>query len=669
VSDVGARGIEILLVDDSPTDRLLAMEALSHARVPSNLNSVDNGVEAMAYLRREGKFAAAPRPDLILLDLNLPKKDGREVLREIKQDPSLKWIPVIVLTTSAADEDVARAYEHHANSFITKPVDFPRFTQALEAVRNYWFEVVTLPPAPALSRSPSEKPRLSLLPPSRAALAVVLLSDDARIARELRELCEGLSERVVLTPIDGPGGWHERLASGRHDVLLVDLAIGGSDGIEACRRARAAAPNAAIIAIVPDAGAAVGELVLREGADDYIERAELGRASLAHALRSALRQRKLGDQLRSAQRMQAIGRLASGIAHDFNNLLTVLHGHAELLEELTTDARVRDSAQGISDATERAAQLTRQLLAFSQHQAVRFEAVDLNRAVNEFSKTLRRVLGGDVRLELELASRAPLAQADIGLVEQLLLNLAIDAREAMPAGGELVLETGGVSLDAGALSHPEARGGAFTTLTLRDTRPALDAAVVPEIVLGIVQQHQGWIQLESTPGAGRRIEIFLPSAQPESAAVRPRELAFAARGTETILLVDDESPVRQMAKAMLGRHGYRVLEARSGPDAITRFEEAREVDLLLTDIVMPGGMTGRELADELTRREPRLAVVYTSGYGRNAVAPDWILDEQMNFLPKPYSAGRLLTIVRRSLDNTAVEATGRREDEKAQEDQ
>jgi two-component system, cell cycle sensor histidine kinase and response regulator CckA len=650
VSDVGVRGIEILLVDDSPTDRLIAMEALSHARVASNVSCVDNGVEAMAFLRREAEFAAAARPDLILLDLNLPKKDGREVLREIKQDASLKWIPVIVLTTSAAEEDVARAYEHHANSFITKPVDFPRFTQALEAVRNYWFEVVTLPPARALARSPSEKPRLSQLPSSREALGVVLLSDDPRMTRELRELCDGLSERVVLTPIDSPAGWHERLAGVRHDVLLVDLAIGGSDGIEAYRRARAAAPNAAIIAIVPEPGAASGEQVLREGADDYLERAELERASLAHALRSAVRRRKLVEQLRGAQRTQAIGQLASGIAHDFNNLLTVLSGHAELLAELTTDARVRDSAQGISDATERAAQLTRQLLAFSQHQTVRFEAVDLNRAVSDFSKTLRRVLGGDVRLGLELSSRAPLAQADIGLVEQLLLHLAIDARDAMPAGGELVLQTSCIGLDAAALPHPEARAGAFSTLTLRDTRPSPDAAVVPQMVLGIVQQHHGWIQLESAPGVGRSVEIFFPSAQPERAAVRPR-VALAEHGTETILLVDDESPVRQMAKAMLARHGYRVLEARSGPDAITRFEEAgSEVDLLLTDIVMPGGMTGRELADELTRREPRLAVVYTSGYGRNAVTPDSILDEQMNFLPKPYSAGRLLTLVRRSLE-------------------
>jgi two-component system cell cycle sensor histidine kinase/response regulator CckA len=652
MSDVVAGSIEILLVDDSPTDRLIATEALSHARIASRLYSVDNGVEAMAYLRREGKFSAARRPDLILLDLNLPKRDGREVLREIKQDPELKLIPVIVLTTSAADEDIARAYDDHANSFISKPVDFPRFTQALEAVRTYWFEVVTLPPT---ARSPaSEKPRSTPLP-ARPSLEVVSLSDDTRVERRLRELCDGLSERVALTHLDGSSGWHERLAGVRCDVLVVDLASGGSDGVEACRRARAAAPSAAILAIVPSGGAAAGELALREGADDYLERAELEPSTLAHALRAARRQHELGERLHSAQRMQAIGRLSSGIAHDFNNLLTVLQGHAELAEELSTDARVRDSVKGIADATERAAQLTRQLLTFSQKPTARLEPVDLNRTVSELSKMLRRALGAEVRLELELSSRAPLAQADIGLLERLLLELAIDAREAMPAGGELVLETGFLTVDATSLPRPEARAGAFSTLTLRDTRPSLAEAPVPAVVLGIVQQHEGWLESERAPGGGRSVEIFLPSAQPERVCARPRQLARAEGGSETVLLVDDESPVRQLARAVLGRHGYRVLEARSGPDAVTRFEQAAgDVALLLTDIVMPGGMTGRELADEITRRDPRVAVVYTSGYGRHAVAPDWTLNEGENFLPKPYSAARLLTIVRRALDASRV---------------
>jgi len=659
MSDAGARGVEILLVDDSPTDRLIAAEALTHARIVSTLNSVDNGVEALAYLRREGKFAEARRPDLILLDLNLPKKDGREVLREIKGDPWLKLIPVIVLTTSAADEDVARAYVDHANSFITKPVDFPRFMQALEAIRNYWFEVVTLPPAGPMQRvSQSEKPRPSLpVSSQQLTLGVVLLSDDARLGRELKDLCDGLSVRVLLTVVDSADGWQERLAGARSDVLLVDLASGGGEVVEACRRARAAAPSAAIVVLTSEALAGSVELLLREGADDYIDKSELDRTSLVHALRAALRCRRLADQLRRAQRMETIGQLASGIAHDFNNLLTVLHGHAELLAELTSDARARDSVQGITDATERASQLTRQLLAFSQEQAMRLESVDLNRAVNDFSKTLRRVLGADVRLQLDLGSRAPFAHADIGLVEQILLNLAINAREAMPSGGELVLETSSITLEAEALSHPEARAGAFATLMLRDTRahlPTGGASALSPLVRDIVQQHRGWIQLESAPGVGRSVEIFLPKAQPERPVVRARELALAERGTEMILLVDDESPVRQMAKAMLVRHGYQVLEARSGPDALTRFEEAsRPVELLFTDIVMPGGMTGRELADELTRRDPRLAVVYTSGYGRNAVAPDWVLDEEGNFLPKPYSAGRLLSVIRRALDRTS----------------
>ncbi|HTV20361.1 MAG TPA: response regulator, partial [Polyangiaceae bacterium] len=576
------------------------------------------------------------------------------------------------LTTSGAAQEVARAYDDHANSFITKPVDFPRFTQALEAIRNYWFEVVTLPPSGASQgMSTGDKPRLSLpVPSQQQTLGVVLLSDDPRTTREVRELSEALAARIILTSVESHSGWQERLASVRCDVVLVDLAIGG-DGVDAYRRARTAVPNAAIIALVSGVGA-TGELALREGADDYLDKSELDRASLSHALRSALRCRQFAERLRRAQRMQAIGQLASGIAHDFNNLLTVFHGHAELLAEVTTDARARESVQGIADATERAAQLTRQLLAFSQHQAVQLETIDLNRAVSDFSKTLRRVLGADVRLELQLAARPPFALADIGLIEQLLLNLAIDAREAMPAGGELVLETGGMTLEAGGLSHPEARAGAFSTLMVRDTRAHVersdgelgelggagaaasldaDASLAPTVVRGIVQQHHGWIQIDSAPGVGRSVEIFLPRAQPERATAHAKETAPAERGTETILLVEDESPVRQMAKAMLGRHGYQVLEARSGPDAITRFEESsRPVNLLLTDIVMPGGMTGRELADELSRRDPRLAVVYTSGYGRTAVASDWVLNEGVNFLPKPYSAGRLLGVIRRALD-------------------
>jgi two-component system cell cycle sensor histidine kinase/response regulator CckA len=662
------RGIEILLVEDSPTDRLIAIEALQQSRLINAVNVVENGVEALAYLRREGKFKEASRPDLVLLDLNLPKKDGREVLIEIKHDPELSFIPVIVLTTSSADEDVARAYFDHANSYITKPVDFPRFTRALEVIGQYWFEVVTLPPVATLARLERRLPSLPV-GSKQEQFALVVLSDDSAIFRDLSELLyESSAVRFEVSHLVSAMDLRQRLDGLPCDVLIVDLGIGESVGLEAYRRARMAAPDAAIIVLTGQDGA--GELALREGADDFLNAEERSRPLLLRAIRYATSRRQLQNELRRARRMEAIGQIASGIAHDFNNLLTVLHGHAELLSDGASTAVIDDSVQGIRDASERATQLTRQLLAFSLKQTPHIKAIDLNQVVNDFSKLLRRVLGNTVRLELRLSPRAPSALADIGMVEQSLLNLAIDARDAMPDGGQLVIETGQVRLDGAALPHAQASAGDFATLTVRDTgtasaeREALTGPLMPPearngagnalaIVRGIIEQQRGWVQLDSAPETGKAVRIFLPQVQTSRAEMAPADSTALPRGTENILLVDDESPVRQMAKAILGRHGYQVLEARSGSDAISTFEGSpRRVDLLLTDMVMPGGMTGRELAQELQRRDPKLKVVFTSGYGRELSAPGLVLNEGVDFLPKPYAVSRLLGAVRRALDGT-----------------
>jgi two-component system, cell cycle sensor histidine kinase and response regulator CckA len=670
------RRIEILLVEDSPTDRLIAIEALRQAAAESGLCVVENGADAMAYLRREGRFKDARRPDLILLDLNLPKKDGREVLAEIKHDPQLLFIPVIVLTTSGAEEDVARAYADYANSFITKPVDFSRFTRVLDVIVAYWFDVVTLPPQATLERLA----RIARRSPSLAVgvkqerLGVVLLSDDPIVVRDVPErLRDSASMRFSVSLMSSLAELRERLSGVPSDVLLVDLGIGDSEGLEAYRHTRAAAPEAAVIVLTN--GDADGELALREGAEDFVSFEDASRATLLRAIRYATGRRQMQRELRRAQRMEAIGQIASGIAHDFNNLLTVLHGHAELLSDLAGSMPIGDAVRGIRDTSERATQLTRQLLAFSQRQALHLEPVDLNRVVSDFSRMLRRVLGGGVRLELRLAPQAPSALADIGLLEQLLLNLAIDARASLPAGGEVVLETGQVTLQEGALPHRDAHAGAFATLTSSDTGgkgrveqttgggdapssvnpgPASDSAFggsALAVVRGLVEQHRGWLQIESTPDAGKRIRIFLPRAPSPPAEGIPASSAPSLRGTEKILLVDDEAPVRQMAKAILGRHGYHVVEARSGADAIGLFESVGGIDLLLTDLVMPGGMSGRELAEALQRRDPNLEVVFTSGYGQEVSASGArALNEGLHFLPKPYSVTRLLGAVRRALD-------------------
>jgi two-component system, cell cycle sensor histidine kinase and response regulator CckA len=666
----GRRGVEILLVEDSPTDRLIAVEALQQASIINTLHVVENGVEAMAYLRRQGKYASVRRPDLILLDLNLPKKDGRSVLVEIKSDPLLKLIPVIVLTTSSADEDVARAYSDHANSYITKPVDFPRFIRALDAIGTYWFEVVTLPPELAVQRTAqNERPQSARpLAPDQPKLDVTLLAADQRLTHLVREgLTDSASVRIELAVLSHPEELYERAAQLSSDVLLVDLAL--ADGLEVIRRARVVAPDVALLVLV-DSGDD-GELAVREGAEDYLVKDELGRASLLRAMRYATRQRRLRQQLRRAQRMEAIGQVSSGVAHDFNNLLTVLQGHAELLEEVDGDARVQESVRGIKDACERATHLTRQLLTFSQRQAARLEPVALNRVVTDLSKMMRRVLGTEILLVLRLGAEGPTALSDLGMIEQILLNLALHARAAMPSGGQLTLETG--TLASGAVTSGPSTAGAFATLTLRHTGSVITPDLDPSrerssrerlaveqpgsgaglaVVCDIVQRHGGSVQVDSAADRGTSIQVLLPEApraRPDPAA---HGNATPTRGTETILLVEDESPVRQMVKTILGRQGYQVLEARSGADALTTFEEAAgRVDLLLTDMVMPGGMTGRELAEQLRQRDPSLRVVYTSGYGRDQIAPDLALTEGRDFIAKPYLSSRLLAVVRSALES------------------
>jgi two-component system cell cycle sensor histidine kinase/response regulator CckA len=668
------RSIEILLVEDSPTDRLIAIEALQQARIVNTPHVVENGVEAMAYLRREGKFASARRPDLILLDLNLPKKDGREVLLEIKNDPLLKFIPVIVLTTSSAEEDVARAYGDHANSYITKPVDFPRFTQALEAIGTYWFEVVTLPPEATVQRlARNDRPRPSSPPLSgQRQLDVVLVSDEPADGVSIGELlAESAVARCDLTQVGSLQALRRRLDAKRCDVLLVDLVLGDSVGLETYRAARAAAPDAPIILLLGSGEKGTGELALREGADDYLCDDERSATAFLRSMRYAISRKNMQAQLRRAQRMEAIGLLASGIAHDFNNLLTVLHGHAELLSELDIAQAARESVQGIEGACERAAQLTRQLLTFSQRQASHMTSTDLNRVVSDFSKMLRRVLGGDVTLELGLAEGALDVCADIGMLEQVLLNLAINARDAMPAGGELVLQTSAQLVQPGTLAHQDAYAGEFACLVVRDTGSGIAPEILNRIwepfvttkesgrgtglglsmVQSIVQQHRGWIQVESEVGVGTRFQIWLPRAEAGVVSAGAPLLEKPQRGTETILLVDDETPVRQLVRTVLLRQGYRVLEARSGPDAVATYADATgRVDLLLTDLMMPGGMTGRQLAQELRRKDSGLRVIYTSGYGIEFVANDIALTEGVDFLPKPYVLSRLLGAVRRALD-------------------
>ncbi len=382
----------------------------------------------------------------------------------------------------------------------------------------------------------------------------------------------------------------------------------------------------------------------------------------------------LESQLRQAQKMESIGQLAGGIAHDFNNILTIVHGHASLLlndPRLSPD--VADSAQQISLAAERAANLTRQLLTFSRRQLIQPKMLDLNETVHTLTKMLRRLLREDISLEVQFAHALPLIKADPGMVEQILLNLAVNARDAMPEGGKLTIQTSFVTVDKAYLRQtPEAALGDHVCLMVRDGGCGIPPENLPHLfepffttkdvgkgtglglatVYGIVKQHRGWIKVESTVGRGTTFRVFFPSGGRNSADRAPNSSAAELpRGNETILVVEDESAVRNLVRSILEKLGYTVREAAYGKAALEVWDKyAEEIDLLLTDIVMPDGMSGRDLAQRLALQKPELKIVFTSGYGAEIFGKEGVLQEGINFLQKPYHPAKLARIVRDCLD-------------------
>ncbi|HZR17417.1 MAG TPA: PAS domain S-box protein [Verrucomicrobiae bacterium] len=384
----------------------------------------------------------------------------------------------------------------------------------------------------------------------------------------------------------------------------------------------------------------------------------------------------LEEQFRQAQKMEAIGQLAGGVAHDFNNILTAMIMQSEL-SLLSTDLPedVREGLQQIRSYSQRAANLTRQLLLFSRRQVMQPRLLDANEVVTSLAKMLQRIIGEDVRLQLHLHPTPLMTQADAGMLDQVVMNLSVNARDAMPGGGRLLIETSERELDEEFVRlHPDTRPGRYACLSVSDSGTGIPPQVLPHIfepffttkesgkgtglglatVFGIVKQHQGFIEVANNPTGGARFDILLPlseatSAQPGGAAKSPKSIG----GTETILLVEDEPTVRVLTKRTLERHGYRTLEACNGEEAIAIWQEHQgEVALLLTDLVMPGGMTGQQLARRLQGDNPgRLKVIFTSGYSAEIVKRGLALQPGEHFIQKPCPPQELLEILRRCLDS------------------
>ncbi len=714
------RPLQVLLVEDSPTDRLLTRAALQEADRPIAVHVVDNGAEAMAFVRKKGRFADAATPDLVLLDLNLPRMDGREVLMRIKSDPRLRHIPVVVLTTSASPDDVAAAYEAHANSFITKPVDYERLREVLKLVERYWCEVVRLPDEVGSGRTSLPAPASHALPPlANRALRMLVVEDSASDLLLLRHAVSTGLRQVELTSASDLASALSQLAAGAFDVVITDLSLPDARGMDAIRALRYAAPSTPLLVLTGTSDVDTGEQAMAAGAEDYLVKDQLSGAGIARAVRYALRREEARADRQQRQRMESVGRLAAGVAHDFNNLLTAISASADLAGTAESPQEVRELVEEIVAATMRGRTLTRQLLAFSRRDRFDPRPLSVNTLLRSIERLLHRLVGEGIEIRLQLEEGVPDTRADPHLVEQVVVNLALNARDAMGGRGGLTLASGERTLDAteAAGPDPEVRPGRYVRIAVGDTGPGIPDEVRAHIfepffttkdegtglglatVREIVAQHGGVVRIASEPAGGTTFEVLLPAiaespsagdqapepraapaeapraapvetlaeapaaATVEASVETPREALrtdataatppaspAAATPPPTILLVEDEGAVRRLVQLVLQRAGYRVLEADCADRAWAVWQaNGAQVDLVLTDMVMPGTLSSLELARRITAESASVPVIFMSGYSSAFQEPGVALVADENFLAKPFTPDGLLRLLARRL--------------------
>ena len=632
--------LRILLAEDNPSDAILIERQLRVGGVAATITRVDSERALRTAL-------AAFQPDLILTDHSMPSFTAQDTLRIGREVQP--FTPVIVVTGSLDEETAAEYIKGGAADYVLK-THLTRLPGAVaSALERRRAREATEAALTALRASEAKFAKAFYANPSGMAITALdgLLVDVNESF--LRTLGYTRDEVVGRNTVE-LGLWRDPADRGR--VLAAVQAGGHVENLELEFRTKAGVLRTLLYSA---------------------ERIELDGAPHILALTTDITERRrLEEELRQSQKMEAIGQLAGGVAHDFNNILTAIHGYADLLgDELPPgDARLED-VEEIRKAARRAAQLTRQLLAFSRKQVLEPRVLDLNALIENLGKMLSPLLGENIELTSALAPGLHAVRADPNQLEQVILNLAINARDAMPKGGKLTIETSNVELDEHyATRHVGVVAGRYVMLAVSDTGTGMDEQTKARIfepffttkepgkgtglglstVYGIVKQSGGNIWLYSEPGRGTTFKIHLPAVDASVEAAPATATAGGLAGVETILMAEDDEQLRRLAYRALAGHGYTVLEAGSSSAAL---EVARRhsgpIHLLLTDVIIPG-MDGRSLAQAVQAERPGLRVLFMSGYADKAIVHHGVLDAGVAYLAKPFTTEAIARKVREVLD-------------------
>ena len=648
--------LQILVVDDNADIQEIIVAITKNAFVGAEVFLASNGPRGL-------ELAQAHDPDVVLLDISMPGMDGYEVCRKLKEDARLRDIPVVFLSAQQTDRaSRIKVLEVGADAFLCKPIDDVELiaqvrTMAKVRTAARWEERER---NAARQQAQEEIRKLSrVIEQSPASVLITDRNGSIEYANPRFTQLTGYTLEEVR-------GCNPRLFKGDHTSaaeykqLWNNITQGREWRGEFHNRKKGGElfwESALISPIVDAAGHITHFVAIKEDITEH---------------------KFLQEKLRQAQKMEAVGQLAGGVAHDFNNILAATMLQLALLREdsnLTPDTR--ESIRELETVARRGANITRQLLMFSRRSVLQMQVLDVKELIENLLKMLRRLIGENIDLRFDCEPRLRPVEADEGMLEQVILNLTVNARDAMPQGGQITISASELSVDqAAAAANPKRWPGQYLCLSVADTGCGMAPAVLERVyepffttkevgkgtglglttVHRIAAQHKGWVEVDSQVGKGTVFRVFFPTGKRKHAAQQEEKQVEAAlssfQGSDTILLVEDETKVRQNLGRMLRLLGYDVREAANGPEAISLWEKERDhIDLLFTDLMLPGGMGGKDLSERFLSEKPTLRVIVSSGY-----SPDWVEQHRSTrpgiiYLPKPYDGMTLGRALRASFDS------------------